>query len=528
MALENFSTMSFVQKVAALTEIEQGNHQEALQDILGLCDVPPEHPALKYMIECTLSALLANNEKAAVEGLLSGNPSVRLICIKIAANKKFKSAAPTLIQMTANIDDAGTLFEILSALSMIDPPEAIELFRQYMVHPNSSISSLSIDVLAKHRDSGAVEQLCQIVSDVEDCSKECDLIVGVAIMALGKIRNEAALTFLASKIHHKNPGARQIIHKELAKVGAEAVRYVRFWLAAGDTDQQIMAANVLGHIGGPEALDALVEAIKNGIDQTPNVKFAVYEAIGRIPSKKGQACLLNGLSVVTDDTTLMTMISSLDSQLSPIVVDRIKHLFRTDETHADRLARAIVSSEALEVFEVLYKEDDIGQMLIKEALRSKDEELIGKFTERLKHIGTDQANADASRLSSQEVGGGRIKRLLAIDDSRAMLHFYRAVAAELGMNVETAANGKLALDRLMEGEPFDVVVVDMNMPVMDGVQFTKAMRSSERIAQAPVIMVTTESESSQIQFAKTAGVTTFMTKPCCPEAIKAKIKTFLS
>lgn len=83
------------------------------------------------------------------------------------------------------------------------------------------------------------------------------------------------------------------------------------------------------------------------------------------------------------------------------------------------------------------------------------------------------------------------KGLLAADDSKAMLSFYRSIAAEIGFRIMTAMNGKEALDLIESGEEFDLIITDMNMPIMDGIEFTKQLRNSIGYEETPVIMVTT-------------------------------------
>jgi len=67
----------------------------------------------------------------------------------------------------------------------------------------------------------------------------------------------------------------------------------------------------------------------------------------------------------------------------------------------------------------------------------------------------------------------------------------------------------------------------MNMPVMDGIEFTKRTRSYPGFENKPIIMATTESESTQVQLAKQAGVTDFISKPFSQEALSNKIKEHL-
>jgi CheY-like chemotaxis protein len=108
-----------------------------------------------------------------------------------------------------------------------------------------------------------------------------------------------------------------------------------------------------------------------------------------------------------------------------------------------------------------------------------------------------------------------------------MLNLYKSVAASMGMGITTAMNGREALDMLQLDEGFSLIITDMNMPVMDGIEFTRQLRMNQAFADVPVIMITTESERSQQDIARKAGVTDFMQKPFAVEKLQEKIKACL-
>jgi CheY-like chemotaxis protein len=115
-----------------------------------------------------------------------------------------------------------------------------------------------------------------------------------------------------------------------------------------------------------------------------------------------------------------------------------------------------------------------------------------------------------------------------VDDSRAMVLFYRATLGEAGYGVETAMNGQEAINRLKAGECFDLILSDMNMPVMDGIEFTRLARELPFIGDVPILMVTTESDESQSRLARTAGVTDFLQKPMSSEKLVQTVAALLA
>jgi len=114
-------------------------------------------------------------------------------------------------------------------------------------------------------------------------------------------------------------------------------------------------------------------------------------------------------------------------------------------------------------------------------------------------------------------------KALIIDDSRAMRMVLRRIVTNAGFDVVEAGDGQAALDTLDEASLPDVALIDWNMPVMDGLQFVNAVRAQPAMRNITLMMVTTESEQSQIVRALAAGAHEYLIKPFTPEALLDKL-----
>ena len=114
-------------------------------------------------------------------------------------------------------------------------------------------------------------------------------------------------------------------------------------------------------------------------------------------------------------------------------------------------------------------------------------------------------------------------RALVIDDSRTMRRIVSRVLVGLGYEVVEAADGRQALDALAAGPLPDLACVDWNMPVMDGLTFVTTVRANRDWRDITLMMVTTESEHSQIVRALAAGAHEYLIKPFTPEALREKL-----
>ncbi len=113
---------------------------------------------------------------------------------------------------------------------------------------------------------------------------------------------------------------------------------------------------------------------------------------------------------------------------------------------------------------------------------------------------------------------------VVIDDSNTMRRILRNLVGHLGFNVYEATNGRDALDLLMELPTLpDIALIDWNMPVMNGLEFIRAVREVPEFRDMWLMMVTTESEHSQVVRALAAGAHEYIIKPFPPEVIKEKL-----
>lgn len=113
---------------------------------------------------------------------------------------------------------------------------------------------------------------------------------------------------------------------------------------------------------------------------------------------------------------------------------------------------------------------------------------------------------------------------LIVDDSRPIRRIEGEILRDLGFQTAEACNGRDALERLQSAPLPDVVLVDWNMPEMDGLEFVKAVRREARYSGLVVVMVTTETETDQMLRALTAGADEYLMKPFQKESLVDKLR----
>ncbi|MBS7539157.1 response regulator [Ancylobacter lacus] len=111
------------------------------------------------------------------------------------------------------------------------------------------------------------------------------------------------------------------------------------------------------------------------------------------------------------------------------------------------------------------------------------------------------------------------RRVLVIDDASLVRLYYRQLLEDDGFVVEEALNGLEALEALLVG-PFDLLIVDVNMPRMDGLTFLRTLRRLTSAAAAiPALVTSTEAAAQDREAARAAGANFYLVKPLEPEVL---------
>jgi two-component system chemotaxis response regulator CheY len=110
-------------------------------------------------------------------------------------------------------------------------------------------------------------------------------------------------------------------------------------------------------------------------------------------------------------------------------------------------------------------------------------------------------------------------RILIVDDASLVRQYYRNILAPAGFEIGEALNGLEALEKLLD-HAVDLLIVDINMPKMDGLTFLKTLRAqTSDIASIPALVISTEAAAADIAAARQAGANFYLSKPIQPEIL---------
>lgn len=118
------------------------------------------------------------------------------------------------------------------------------------------------------------------------------------------------------------------------------------------------------------------------------------------------------------------------------------------------------------------------------------------------------------------------RTILTVDDSASVRQMVALTLKRAGYAVIEAGDGRDAIDKLA-ATPADMVIADLNMPRMDGIDLIRQLRQDPRYRFIPIIMLTTESEAAKKQAGRDAGATGWIVKPFTPEQLVAVVAKVL-
>ena len=119
-----------------------------------------------------------------------------------------------------------------------------------------------------------------------------------------------------------------------------------------------------------------------------------------------------------------------------------------------------------------------------------------------------------------------MKTILIVDDAATVRMYHRSILESAGYAVDEAVNGIEALEKALSAS-YDLYLVDVNMPKLDGYSFVRELRAHADIPQAPAVMVSTEAKPSDQAKAYLAGANLYLIKPTRPDVLLGHVRLLL-
>jgi len=461
--------------------------------------------------ETLLSILLAYPEKL-IEFL--GSPKIRdkTELVKIVGELRFDEATLVLLDLIAMSENEAEILLIIETLGLVGDPVAINTLTDYLYAANRELIIAAVQSLGQVATPTAMHRLAERMGT----DNEIDYLI---LSIFATVQDSVSLEKLNDTIRSHYAHMRTFAKSELVGIGPKAVPVLIENLLYDDPDFLIHSLNVLGDIGDESAVEPIRKLLTNE-PRSANVRFAAYEALALLPLKKGAYTLTAGLSDAEDHVCIAAA-RAIDKNFSPILGAGIKNLLRGPENEARHIAKIIVNAQVDSIF-INLADDELFEELALIYLPHTHKDIRNHYHRLLTKAGK---NEFAQKITGEEEQAIRPK-VVAVDDSRMILNIYKATLHELGYEPVLFEFPASALEWLQSEKPL-MVLTDLNMPGITGVQLTESIRKKYSAKLLPVIMVTTQNESQDNEAAHMAGVNDIVHKPFTAKSLGAAMDKIL-
>ena len=423
-----------------------------------------------------------NNTARIVDSIRVKDLKNKAFYVAIAGNLKIRETLPSLADILLDATDERLLVEAIAAVGKIGDPSSSSLIAPFLGSESARLRLAAIDALADLGGPSAIKKLCETLTG----KSSTDVAV---IDALARIQDHQSLEKLAELLSSRFADLRNAAIDRLVTIGPKAIPFVVDCLKTSDDDTVIHCLNILGNIGDLTALPAIVKVIYDD-PKNPNVRFAVYEAMERLPSNKSAVSLAQGLTDPVNHVS-MAAAKAIDKNLSTILVAGLRNMIEAQDAQSMEIVATLLDSGADNVFDVLLDSEVFQNYAVKHLTEQAHPDVVKHCLELLGKKGLGQLVSQIHGKLKPE--GDHAVHILAVDDSKTMLKIYMRMVHDMGFAIDAHEFPAKALIAAKASKP-DLLITDLNMPVMNGVQLSQEIRKVYNSRQLPILMITTQSD----------------------------------
>lgn len=474
------------------------------------------HPVLAASLPIIRETLISNliaYPEILLKSLADPEITDKTVMVELAGELKFEEATPALIDLLAGTTDNAAIRLIIETLGLIGNPESINTLTDYLYAADRELIIAAIQALGQVGTHTAMHRLAERMGT----DNELDLII-LGIFA--DVQDQVSLDKLNDTLRSHYAHMRIYAKDELIRIGVKAVPVLIENLKEADNDLLVHTLNVLGDIGDESAIMP-IRALLNAVPKNANVRFAAYEALAQLPLRKGAYTLASGLAD-GEDHVCTAAARAIDRNFNEILAAGIKNMIRAQNDEARHIVKIIVNAQVDNLFLSLAKEDYFQEMALV-YLPHAHRDIQNHYIALLKEKAMD---GFAAKISGGEADLRTRIKVCAVDDSRMILNIYKATLHELGFEPVLFEFPAGALEWIGREKPA-LVLTDLNMPEISGIDLTMGIRKIYDVDSLPVIMVTTQSDIQDHEAAAKAGVNDILIKPFNADSLRAAMGKYI-
>lgn len=466
-----------------LLEISRAPDEISYPCLVHIIKFEIKEPSIKKRLYSLLIDKFFNHGELIVKYLKDPKVDNKIILIRIAGELQISDAVPALNDILVNETNVPTLTAAIRALASIGSTSTIRKIADFLYFGHTGLKTEAVNALSKLGGPSAINLLGEAITG----EIEADLLI---VDKLAEVQDHYALSKLIQLLNSHSTSIRNRAIDNLVNIGEKAVPMVIENLKCEDDDSTILTLNVLGSIGDKSAIQAISKLLFKH-PENPNIRFAAYEALEKLPSDKAAISLAKGLQDL-EKQVRMSAARAIDKNLSPILVAGIKNMVSSMDAESKEIVATIIDSGADRIFEQLIKEKNFANLSIIHLSKNAHPDTREHFTNLLAALDQDEV-VEKIMASTDFKDTKKLLTVFAVDDSKMMLRIYKQKLHQMGLLPVLFEFPSKAIEA-MENEKPDLLITDLNMPEINGLELTKKAREFYRPEELPIIMVTTQSD----------------------------------
>ena len=514
--LDHFTELDPASRNKVLFEISRADDAFAIPLIFRIYLKESAAGAEREKVKDLLFRKIQDYPFALLEIIQDEKVKDKKLFIEWAGMVQSNHSVPVIINILRNSDDVQLNETCLAALGRIGNPKVVNEIADYMYSGSRALTLTAIEALADMGTAEAARRLSERLGTDYEIDKRI-------LQAFARIQDHFSLDMLNRQLLSQNANLRNFAIEALTKSGAKSIPFLVDNLAQTNVDLLIHSLTILGNIGDDDAAGPIRKLLFNEPPDA-NVRFTAYEALGKLSVKQGAYVLTEGL-VDSADQVRIAAARALEKNMDKTVLAGICNLLQDNDEAAEKISIAFLNAEASRIFERLIEHDVFRKKALTYLSQKAHPDIRAFFGKQLEKMG--RADLIKQIYAEQKTEQATARPLIyAVDDSRMILKVYKSALHQSGYPMELFEFPESALESVKQERPA-LLITDLNMPVMNGIELTRAVRKLFSKEELPVLMVTTQQDLADRQAAFEAGISGILYKPFDKESLEQEIEKLL-
>lgn len=510
----------------AMIELAKGPDQMVLPLLEYLTKIEINDPEIQQALYELILDKAYGNTNLVIAYISKNKKKARLLFLKAAGELFMMDTAPVLKQIIQTDTDPQILGAAIQALGALRLEASLDTFGSMAGHRDKEVRKAAIFAISEIGNQEAVDRLLGFLGEDEETNK-------LTVESLSEMQDMYALEQLTSLLGSSLTIVRDTAIDQLLKLGNKSTPILTKAFKNAQADYLVHLITTLGYIGDTAAISPILDII-NTQPKDANIRQAAYEAMERIPSPKTAICLVQGLQDPVE-AVRMSAARAIDQNLSKPLVAGLKNIVRSGSSDAMNAISALIDSEAGNIFNFLVDEDSFHALAKQHITQKADPDTRKTFLKKMNSLGQKEFAAQLGTPSNDMTSTNNAK-IVVIDDSKMMLKLYQNKLSALGFAPKTFERPEDAIPYIIDNQP-DLVITDLNMPNISGLELTREIRKKFTRQVLPVLMITTQSDfveekEGDLQVNDSiltkSGINKILHKPFSDDEFKQAIYQFLT